>query len=297
MPTRCDAPWQAQSRLVREKLLQDSLKMFTDLGLDSHEMSRAANLPLGVVEDGLERMDRSKSSTGQRSGGLRTVRGNRATDFEARQKEADHRIANSIQIAAAMLKHASRGITDAASARDAIECAILRLTAIARMHRQLSQDAPDGDVDLAHFIRPFCADIAQSIGAIVDVKAMGVTLRADAATQICVILNELAINAVKHGGLAGTPVILSVHAERHKNGQLQITLRDNGRGLPSGFSLRGKDSLGMTIITSTVEKLGGSLRPLHGAGAGFEIMLPYEGRRNGLRNAGKPAGRHSPIGI
>lgn len=33
----------------------------------------------------------------------------------------------------------------------------------------------------------------------------------------------------------------------------------------------------MTIVTSTVEKLGGNLRALHGAGAGFEINLPLGG--------------------
>jgi len=284
MPPQCDAPWKVQSRLVSEKLLQNSLKMFVDLGLNPSEMSRAANLPLEVIEDGIYRLHRPKSARGL-CADSRPVRSAHATDLEARDREIDHRIANSIQIAAAMVKHASRGITDVASARDALESATLRLTAIARMHRQLSQDTPESEVDLADFLTPFCSDITQSMGAIFEVRANDVTLRADKATQVCIILNEMAMNAVKHGGHDGDDVILSLDAVRIGRGQLRITLRDNGRGLPAGFSLHTADGLGMTIITSAVEKLGGTLRSLHGSGAGFEITLPLLAEQKRPRNA------------
>lgn len=281
VPPRSEAPWRAQSRLVSEKLLQNSLKMFVDLGLNPREMSRAANLPLEVIEGGMKRLNRPTSAR-ELCADVRSqpVRGTRATDLEAQAREIDHRIANSIQIAAAMMKHAIRGITDVASARDALESAMLRLTAIARTHRQLSQDLPDSEVDLAQFLTPFCTDITQSIGAIIEVKAKDVTVRADKATQICIILNELAMNAVKHGGHDDEPVILSLKAVSNGRGELRITLRDNGRGLPLGFSLHTEDGLGMTIITSAVEKLGGTLRPLRGSGAGFEINLPLRVEEN-----------------
>jgi len=285
-PHQREAPWRAQSKLVREKLLQDSLTMFVDLGLTPREMSRAANLPLEVIEDGLKLSGIAKSSSERcvdgRSG---RVQETRATDIEAQQKEADHRIANSIQLAAAMLNNARRGICDVASAQAALDGAMLRLMAIARTHRQLSQDVPDGTVDLARFLKPFCADITQSIGAIFKISAKNATLRATDATQVCIILNELAMNAVKHCGLDGKPVILTLEAVRNGRGPLRITLRDNGRGLPKGFSLQGADGLGMTIVTSAVEKLGGSLRPLYGAGAGFEIDLPQAGGANSIRSS------------
>ncbi|WP_212751922.1 sensor histidine kinase [Roseovarius arcticus] len=293
-PLRSEAPWKVQSRLVSEKLLQNSLKMFVDLGLNPREMSRAANLPLEVIEDGIRRLNRSTSAR-ERCADVRPrpVRHSRATELEAQAREIDHRIANSIQIAAAMVKHASRGITDVASARDALASAMSRLTAIARMHRQLSQDLPDSEVDLARFLTPFCSDITQSIGAIIEVQAKDVTLRADKATQVCIILNELAMNAVKHGGHDDESVILSLEAVHSGRDQLRITLRDNGRGLPAGFSLHTQDGLGMTIITSAVEKLDGTLSPLHGSGAGFEITLPLRGEKDGPRSADISAASNS----
>lgn len=53
-----------------------------------------------------------------------------------------------------------------------------------------------------------------------------------------------------------------------------MTITDNGRGLPPGFALENTGGLGMSIILSTVEKLGGSIRTIKGGGARFEIVLP-----------------------
>lgn len=195
---------------------------------------------------------------------------------KTRQMETDHRIANSIQFAAAMLRFESREITNVMSAHTALLNAAGRLTAIAHMHRELTRPRLRREVHLAEYLEPFCADILHSIGVVLEVQAADVTLRSDVASQICIILNELAMNAVKHGGKDGVPVILTLEALRDGRDRLCITLRDNGRGLPEDFSLQETSGLGMSIITSTVEKLGGSIRTVPGAGAGFEIDLPRE---------------------
>lgn len=198
--------------------------------------------------------------------------------IDAQQMETDHRIANSIQFAAAMLRHESRQITTVKAARLAMTNAAGRLNAVAQMHRQLARSLPDQDVDLAQFLEPFCEDISQSIGVVLNIESEEVTLRADVATQLCIILNELAMNAVKHGDHRGQPVTLTLKAVRRGDSWLRITLHDNGTGLPEDFCLHGATGLGMTIVTSTVKKLGGSIRILadSGDGAGFEIDLPLE---------------------
>jgi len=52
------APWKAQARLVREKLWQDSVTLFRDLGLTPGEMSRVSGLTPVVIEEGLKRRDK-----------------------------------------------------------------------------------------------------------------------------------------------------------------------------------------------------------------------------------------------
>ncbi len=52
-----EAPWKTQAKLVREKLLQDSLTMFRDLGLTPREMSRISGFTPVAIEEGLKRRD------------------------------------------------------------------------------------------------------------------------------------------------------------------------------------------------------------------------------------------------
>jgi two-component sensor histidine kinase len=192
------------------------------------------------------------------------------------QQETDHRIANGVQFAAALLRHESRRITSVSEARDALTRTADRLSAIAHLHRQLSLAQPECKVEFTAFIRPFCKDISVSTGVIFDLEPNAVKLRADVAAQICIILNELATNAQKHGARDGGPVIMTLKVMRDGADRVRLVLRDNGCGLPEGFSIHDLSGLGMTIVTSTVEKLGGHIHVLPGEGAGFGIDLPVD---------------------
>jgi len=258
---------QVQTGLVRSKLMRESLLMLVDLGLTPHEMSRYTGLPLATIRRQLRSLIRPTP--------VALPQDPASAPADARQMEADHRIANSIQFAASMLRHESRRATSVQAAQAALTDAAARLNAVARLHRQMAKTASGGDVSLAAFLGPFCKDIAQSVGAVIEVRAPGVTLGADVAGQICIIVNELAMNAVKHGRpVNGAAVTLTLEAVKSGRGQLTILLRDNGCGLAEDFSLKRSTGLGMVIVTSTVEKLSGSIRTLRGDGAAFEIILP-----------------------
>lgn len=201
-------------------------------------------------------------------------RGAAAAPVAGSQQETDHRIANGVQFAAALLRHESRRITSVSEAREALTRTADRLNAIAHLHRQLSQAHSAQKVELTTFIRPFCEDISRSTGVIFDVERNEVKLRTDVAAQICIILNELATNAQKHGARGGDAVTMTLKITRDGADRVRLVLRDNGRGLPADFSIHDLSGLGMTIVTSTVEKLGGRIRVLPGEGAGFRIDLP-----------------------
>lgn len=246
--------------------------MFLDLGLTPREVSRATRMSLAAIVMGLKQID----GTGRVVGAKDT----RETYCDPQSTEADHRIANSIQFAASMLRHESRQVTSAEDACTVLTDAANRLSAIARMHRQLTQAPPERNVNLARYLEPFREDIAQSIAVFLKVNATDVTLRAETAVQICLLLNELAMNAVKHGGPPEDgPVILTLDAVPEGEKGLHLTARDNGPGLPKDFSFEKASGIGMSIITSTLEKMGGDIRTLNGPGAGFEITLPLDNER------------------
>ena len=52
-----DAGWKPHAWLAREKLLQDSLLMFLDLGLSPLEISRSSGFSLADIKEGLRRLE------------------------------------------------------------------------------------------------------------------------------------------------------------------------------------------------------------------------------------------------
>src|SRR5690606_15787474 len=81
-------------------------------------------------------------------------------------------------------------------------------------------------------------------------------LPADVATPLAMVLNELLLNAVEHGftgredGDELGEVVISAHRFRR---QLHVTVADNGKGLPEGFSLDSADRLGLQIVRTLAQ--------------------------------------------
>lgn len=195
--------------------------------------------------------------------------------------EADHRIANSFQIAAALLNGAERGITDVAEAKLALRQAAARLLATARIHRTLCQSPQLGPIVMSDLLKSFRIDLQDSLGIAVEVQADGVTVPFHVAMDLGLIVSEMAINAAKHGVRDGRTPTLTFHARTSEAGRIRFRISDDGPGLPDGFDIHGSWGLGISIIVATVSGLGGTIKvvpaPNGGSGAGFEIALPAPG--------------------
>jgi len=194
---------------------------------------------------------------------------------KTRQEETDHRISNSLAFLAAMLRFESREIASVAEARASLNHAAGRLRAMARLHRALAAQPDEREVALADRLQTLCADVSESNGLSIDVRSDDVPACAQQIAQFGIILNELAANAVKHGDQSGYPVVMTLTAESLPDGPLRFRIVDNGPGLPDDFDFETSTGLGMSIVTSTVAKLGGTITTLDDRRrAGFEIVLP-----------------------
>ncbi|MCC8928391.1 MAG: histidine kinase N-terminal domain-containing protein [Rhodococcus sp. (in: high G+C Gram-positive bacteria)] len=201
---------------------------------------------------------------------------------DATIREIHHRVKNNLQTVAALLRLQSRRL-DNAEARTALSESVRRVTSIALVHEMLSMSV-DEEIDLDEIVArlvPIMLDVA-TVNPRVQVVREGKlgVFSAERATPLVMVLTELVQNAMEHGFDGGTAGIVRISAVRSAR-WLDVVIGDDGRGLPTGFSLEKSEGLGLQIVRTLVSvELGGSLglRPAPGGGTDASLRVPL-GRR------------------
>lgn len=209
---------------------------------------------------------------------------------DATIREIHHRVKNNLQTVAALLRLQARR-TNNAEGREALLESVRRVSSIALVHDALSMSV-DEQVNLDEVIDrilPIMNDVAavDSPIRISRIGALGV-LDADRATALIMVVTELVQNAIEHAfapgaGQGARQGDVSIRAQRSAR-WLDVTVHDDGRGMPDGFSLEKSDRLGLQIVRTLVSaELDGSLGMHEAEGGGTDVVLRVPiGRRSRL---------------
>jgi two-component sensor histidine kinase len=209
---------------------------------------------------------------GEHTGGLvllRDVTDLRRRDRELVTKEATireihHRVKNNLQTVAALLRLQARRI-EVPEGQVALEEAVRRVGAIAVVHETLSQafdETVDFD-DVTDRLTRLVTDMAGSgsgHGAPIRTRRTGSfgAISSDAATPLAMVFTELVQNAVEHAYGEEAGGVLEIECAREGPG-LRLVVEDDGTGLPPGFDLQQSSSLGLSIVSTLVGELGGTI--------------------------------------
>ena len=193
---------------------------------------------------------------------------------DATIREIHHRVKNNLQTIASLLRLQGRRVTSA-EAKAALNESVLRIGSIALVHETLSEDPQD----VAEF-----GEVARRIGKMVgdglvlpdqriDVKVSGNAgpLDADLATPLAVTLAELLQNAIEHAFPDGRSGTVKVEVAREAN-DVVLLVWDDGVGISS--NVLGGARLGLQIVRSLIEELGGSMTVSAEGGTRVEVRVP-----------------------
>ena len=180
---------------------------------------------------------------------------------DATIREIHHRVKNNLQTVAALLRLQSRRTVNL-EARQALQESVRRVASIAMVHETLSislDERVDID-DVVDKVLPMIAEVSGEVCRVVVRRegAFGV-LATELATPLVMALTELVQNAFEHAFEPGRDGEVVLRAERSAR-SLEVTVSDDGRGLPSEFSLEQSQRLGLHIVRTLVgSELQGSL--------------------------------------
>jgi two-component sensor histidine kinase len=179
---------------------------------------------------------------------------------DATIREIHHRVKNNLQTVAALLRLQARRL-DIPEGRVALEEAVRRVGAIAVVHETLSQtfdETVDFD-DVTDRLTRLVTDVG-SQGAPIRARRTGSfgAISSDAATPLAMVFTEIVQNAVEHAYDEERGGVIAIHCSRTGR-ELELTVEDDGVGLPDGFRLEDASSLGLSIVSTLVGELGGEI--------------------------------------
>jgi two-component sensor histidine kinase len=203
-----------------------------------------------------------------------------------RSREANHRIANELDQLAALLarqiKSAQNGpaMVPRASLTDALRLHHGRLLGISRLHHAISRQ-PDQDlVDLTQMLTDLFGEFEAS-GVFEHRLRLERTLAphcivdAAQASAMTLAFSEIVTNALKYAHPTGLPVDMTVTAAPALDGTVAIGISDDGVGLPEGFVESRHVGVGLKLVRSLVESVGGRVAMSSSElGLTFRIELP-----------------------
>jgi two-component sensor histidine kinase/PAS domain-containing protein len=193
---------------------------------------------------------------------------------DATIREIHHRVKNNLQTIASLLRLQGRRLSSE-EAKAALQESVLRIGSIALVHETLSEEPSEAGEfgEVARRIANMVGDALVLPERGIKIKVTGQTgpLGADLATPLAVTLAELIQNAIEHafpGGASGT-----VAVELSREGEdVVVVIWDDGIGI-SGDVLKGS-RLGLQIVRSLIEELGGRFTIGSDVGTRVEIRIP-----------------------
>jgi two-component sensor histidine kinase len=176
---------------------------------------------------------------------------------EALLKEVNHRVGNSLQLAASFVALQARTV-EGEDARQALEATKRRLEAIAQVHRRLYTSEDVSVVDLQDYLEGVVEQLRASLesdesGVQVRLDCAPARLPPDQAVAVGVIVNELVTNAAKYAYPDGAGGEIRVRLEGDNGALRQLVVEDDGIGLADGVAPKG--GLGQRIIAAMAASL------------------------------------------
>ncbi|MCB8945725.1 MAG: PAS domain S-box protein, partial [Ardenticatenaceae bacterium] len=220
----------------------------------------------GVVRDITER----KQAEAQIKASLR--------EKEILLKEIHHRVKNNLQVISSLLDLQSDYITDA-PVKEMFQESRSRVRSMALVHEQLYQSVNLAQINFAEYVQNLTGYLLQVYGHLarqvhLQMDIARLPLSIETAVPLSLIINELVSNAYKHAfvdGRSGT-ITLALTTSHHHH--LELSVQDNGIGIPAHIDIHQHPSLGLTIVNTLTEQLGGQLELQRPSGTRFVLTFP-----------------------
>ena len=199
------------------------------------------------------------------------------TEKEILLKEIHHRVKNNMQVISSLVDLQADEVKDE-TMRGVFKDVKFRVRSMAMVHEKLYQSNDFARVEFADYVRSLLSYLwrAQSSaipGVELKMHLAPVLLPVNEAVPCGLILNELFTNALKHAFVDRTCGKLNVSLRRNGQGNVVLSVTDDGIGLPPEMDIKKVRSLGLRLVQMLARQLHASVEAKNDNGATFTISF------------------------
>jgi two-component sensor histidine kinase len=191
-------------------------------------------------------------------------------------KEVNHRVKNSLQVVSSML-HLQASAVGNPELSERLNEASNRISAVGRAYERLAYNADYENIDLISYLRQVVDDLETAVAPCkIQLEAPDeIQFPADRAILVALIINELILNAGKYAYPGASEGLIWVRLARIEKDSIQVSVRDEGAGLPPGFDPENSKRLGTRLVNALARQLGAEVtRPVSVHGTNFTLLIP-----------------------
>jgi two-component sensor histidine kinase len=195
-------------------------------------------------------------------------------ELKVLMSEVHHRVKNNLQVIMAMLRMQARSI-DNQFAIEALVNSENRLQAIATVHEKLYKSGSQREVSLKEYLQEL-TDVLMTQHPSNEITctvqdSTALTTNLDTAIPLGLIVNELVTNSFKYAFTGTQKAAIGIQLSNSGNNAYQLTVSDNGIGLPNGSLPQKNTTLGLKLVRLFTEQLNGQLSYYYHNGSCFTI--------------------------
>ena len=196
-------------------------------------------------------------------------------------QEVHHRVKNNLQIVSSLLYLQSENIKDQQTF-DLFRESRDRIKSMAIVHEKLYRSKDLSMIEFDSYIESLVSYLSHSYGAgakgiMMDLHIERFFLNVDVAVPCGLIITELISNAIKYAFPNTGKGIIRIAASVNRDNNVDLSISDNGAGLPPGFAVGDANTLGLRLVNNLTGQLHGKIEARSDGGTVFNIIFPLKG--------------------
>jgi PAS domain S-box-containing protein len=199
---------------------------------------------------------------------------------EVMLREIHHRVKNNLQVVSSLLNMQARNVTDDET-RGILSESRDRVMTMSLIHSQLYEGSDLAEINMKEFVNRLLGQLqCYQVGDTKITRVIRVDdypLPISVAVPVGLIINELLSNALKHAFEGRDEGRIEVSLTASEDGRINLTVSDDGVGMPAGFDIDKSKTLGLRLVKIlTEDQLQGTLEVTSDGGATFKMEFDVE---------------------